>query len=385
MVRRNLKVMKLLSLIALPIFFLITSCAEVQLSTIPPPSPDAKLRVFVQPTSSTEPRHGWRTPHKKFEKKIYKEVQQILAKKGMYEVVPRKDVQSVLGRRTLRIWSWEKNDWALTRKVGKWLYAEYAMILVRGWHPKPYWRAVLINIETGKQFAVFSHVRVGTRGAYSPVIKESYREIFRDAKKDLISTAIRIGNRKKVSHLEHRAPLLKKVPASIQQIEKPPVAPKKPRTLASLGREVDIAKTLEAKSAEKGRIRLAVYDLESAKHLKIVALILSEALREELLRLGNIVLVNRENMNQVVQEVTLGQTGLIDEKQAVQAGKALAAKQIIVGRLASIGKSSLLQAKRIDTETHSTMAISSIKCKQGKEEVLLDQMEELADKLVQAP
>jgi len=56
-----------------------------------------------------------------------------------------------------------------------------------------------------------------------------------------------------------------------------------------------------------------------------------------------------------------------------------------VGRLASIGKSSLLQAKRIDTETHGTMAISSLKCKQGKEEVLLDRMEELASKLILAP
>jgi hypothetical protein len=29
-----------------------------------------------------------------------------------------------------------------------------------------------------------------------------------------------------------------------------------------------------------------------------------------------------ENINQVVQEVKLGQTGLIDEKQAIQAGRA---------------------------------------------------------------
>jgi len=399
MVKRNLKVMKLLLLIALPIFFLITSCAEVRLNTIPPPSPDAKLRVFVQPTSATEPRHGWRTPHKKFEKKMYKEIQHILAKKGMYEVVPRKEVRAVLGWRTFRVWSWEKNDWALARKVGKSLYAEYAMIVVRGWHPKPYWRAVLINIETGKRFAVFSNVPKGLRSAFSPVIKESYRAIFRDAKKDLMATAIRIGKRKQVSQLKHQTPLTMEVSASIQRVEKPnvppttgqppvsstPAPPKEPPALSSLGREVDIAKPLETKAAAKGRIRLAVYDLDSAKHLKIVALILSEALREELFRLGNFILVNRENMNQVVQEVKLGQTGLIDEKQAIQAGKALAANQIIIGRLASIGKSSLLQAKRIDTETHSTMAISSLKCKQGKEEVLLDRMKELAGKLVQAP
>lgn len=403
MEKNNIKVMRLLMLIALPIFFLTTNCAEVQLNTIPSPSADAKLRIFIQPTSGTGPRRGWRTSHKKFEKKMYKSVRQILAKKGMYEVVPRKDVQSVLGRRTLTIWYWERNDWALARKVGKSLYAEYAMIVVRGWHPKPYWRAVLINIETGKRFAVYSNVPKGVRAAFSPVIKASYREIFRDAKKDLLATAIRIGKRKQVSKIEHRTPPPSEVSASIQRVEKPPVPletkarppvspaptapglPKEPPTLSSLGREVDIAKAFEAETAAKGRTQLAVYDLDSAKHLKIVALILSEALREELLRLGNFILVNRENMNQVLQEIKLGQTGLIDEKQAIQAGKVLAVSQIIVGRLASIGKSSLLQAKRIDTETHSTVAIYSLKCKKGKEEVLLDRMKELAGKLVQAP
>ena len=400
MKKRNIKAIQFLMLIALPSFFLITNCAEVQLSTIPPPSPDAKLRVFVQPTSGTGPHGGWRTSHKKFEKKMYKTVRQILAKKGMYEVVPRKEVQSVLGRRISTAWYWERNDWALAKEVGKALYAEYAMIVERGWQPSPYWRAVLINIETGKRFAVFSDVPKGVRRAFSPVIKASYREIFRDAKKDLMATAIRIGKREQVSQSKHQTPSPREVSAQIQRVEKPlvspttkaqppvspaPAPPKEPPALSSLGREVDIAKALEAETAAKGRIRLAVYDLDSAKHLKIVALILSEALREELFRLGNIVLVNRENMNQVVQELKLGQTGLIDEKQAVRAGKALAVSQIIVGRLASIGNSSLLQAKRIDTETHGTMAISSLKCKQGEEEVLLDRMEELAGKLLQAP
>ena len=163
-----------------------------------------------------------------------------------------------------------------------------------------------------------------------------------------------------------------------------PAPPKKTPTLASLGRDVYITKALESETV-KGRTQLAVYDLDSAKHLKIVALILSEALREELFRLGDFILVNRENMNQVLQEIKLCQTGLIDENQAIKAGKVLAVSQIIVGRLASIGKSSLLQAKRIDTESHSTMAISSLKCKKGKEEVLLDRMKEIAVKLVQSP
>lgn len=293
-------------------------------------------------------------------------------------------------------WYWERNDWALARRVGKSLYAEYAMIVERGWEPTPYWRVVLINIETGKRFAVFSFVTKGDRAAFIPVIKASYREIFRDAKKDLMATAIRIGKRMQVLQSNYQTLSPKEVSATLHRVEKPHVPPATkarppispaplPPTLSSPGRELDIAKALETKNTAKGRIRLAVYDLDSAKHLNIVALILSEALREELFRLGNFILVNRENMNQVIQEVTLGQTGLIDEKQAVQAGKALAANHIIVGRLASIGKSSLLQAKRIDTETHGTLAISSIKCKQGEEEVLLDRMQELACKLVQAP
>ncbi|MCP4368745.1 MAG: hypothetical protein GY797_11635 [Deltaproteobacteria bacterium] len=403
MEKRNMKVVRLLILIALLTFLLSTNCAEVQLKTIPPPAANAKLRIFIQPTSDSVPRRGWGTPYKQYENKMYKAIKEQLAKKGMYEVVPREDVRSVLGREISTAWYWKRNDWALARRVGKSLYAEYAMIFERGCHPFLYWRAILINIETGKRFGVFSRVTKGHRKAFRSVVKASYREILRDAKEDLLATAIRIGKREQVPLSKQQSSSSKEVSAPIQRGKKPhisptakakplvspspiaPAPPKKTPTLASLGREVDITKALEAETVTKGRTQLAVYDLDSANHLKIVALILSESLREELFRLGNFILVNRENMNQVLQEVKLGQTGLIDEKQAIQAGKVLAVSQIIVGRLASIGKSSLLQAKRIDTETHNTVAISSLKCKKGKEEVFLDRMKELAGKLVQTP
>ena len=197
MVKSNLMIMKIAIFMALPAFFLITSCAEVQLNTIPPPKADAKLRVFIQPATGIGPRHGWGTPHKKYEKKMYAGLQEMLANTGMYEVVPKKDVRSVLGRKITNVWHWERNDWALAKNVGRAVYAEYAMIVARAWEPSPHWRAVLINIETGKKFAVFSHVpKLGRgRNPFIPVIKASYREIFRDAKKDLLATAIRIGKR----------------------------------------------------------------------------------------------------------------------------------------------------------------------------------------------
>jgi len=400
--RRNFGAMKSFMILALPLLFLVTSCAEVQLKAIPAPSPGAKLRVFVQPTSGPGPRQGWGIPHEEFEKYMYRSAQRVLAKKDIYEVVPREEVRSVLGRQISTAWRWERDDWALTKKVGKALYAEYAMIFERGWRPRPYWRVVLINVDTGKQFAVFSEVEKHQR-AFGRVIRASYRELFRDAKRDLIGTAIRKGRVGQASQLGHRPPPPREVPPPVTPVKKTPalpapkapssvspapaveVAPEKAKVPASLGRKVDIAKTLEVETEAKGRTRIAVYDLDAAKNLKIVALILSDALREELSRSRKFTLVNRENMSKMVQELTLGQTGLIDEQQAVKAGKALAASQIIVGRLASIGKSSLLQAKRIDTETHGTLALGSLKCKQGEEEVLLDGMEELARRLVQAP
>jgi len=385
MLKRNLRFIKFAILIPLPIFFMITNCAKVQLNTISPPPSDAKLRIFIQPTSDSQPFKGWGTPYKKYKEKMYNEISQQLEKKGMYEVVPIEDVYSVLGREISTAWYWKINDWALARQVGKSLYAQYAMIFERGCHPFLYWRVILINIETGKRFAVFSQVTKGHRKAYRSAVKASYREIFMDAKKDLMTTAIRIGKNDKVSKVTHMTSPPGEKPASLQQVKKLPVLQKKHQTLASLGRKVNISKALETETAAKDRTQLAVYDIDASKNLKIVALILSEALREELYRLGKFTLVNRENINQVLQEVKLGQTGLIDEKHAIQAGKVLAVNQIILGRLASIGKSSLLQAKRINTETHSTVAISSLKCKRGKEEVLLDRIGELAVQLAKTP
>jgi len=55
------------------------------------------------------------------------------------------------------------------------------------------------------------------------------------------------------------------------------------------------------------RIGSGILDFGS---LKVVGLILSEALREELIRLGHFALVNRENLVQVLKEIELQMTGL---------------------------------------------------------------------------
>ena len=82
-----------------------------------------------------------------------------------------------------------------------------------------------------------------------------------------------------------------------------------------------------------------------------------------------------------MNEIGLQQTGLVDESQAVRAGKGLAASQIMLGQFGVLGKTSILQAKRIDVATQGNLALESIKCTQGKEEELLAGLSEFARKL----
>jgi hypothetical protein len=144
--------------------------------------------------------------------------------------------------------------------------------------------------------------------------------------------------------------------------------------------EVSLAEDKAGKQ-DNNKVRLVVYDLESAELLRPIAMILSEALREELIKLGRFQLVNRENLAKVLQELELRNSGLIDEKQAVQLGKGVSAREVVTGRLGSLGKSYVLQAKRINAESFRTIAIESLKSSQGEEEHLLEGIPALATRL----
>jgi hypothetical protein len=149
----------------------------------------------------------------------------------------------------------------------------------------------------------------------------------------------------------------------------------------ALESHIDLEKAIQAEAGVEGRKKLAVYDLDTADQYRIVALILSEALREELLKLGLFQLVNRENIVRVLEEMALQQTGLVDEKEAVKAGKGLAVQQIVLGRYGTLGKISILQAKRLEVETQRDLAIGSLKCEAGREDELLQHIADLAKEI----
>jgi hypothetical protein len=403
----------------------LSACAEipVRLNTIPSAPPTNKLRVYVQPHTSVYEGRGKWGPQEKFEANQIRLIKNYLAETGIYELVDKKDEQAVLGDQRPWISRMERNDWALAREIGSALHADYVMVLERGTNGilnTQYFLNMLINVETGKKFGVqysFTRIRGNNSALMKNIMLASYRDIFRDAKEDLLATAIRksgrVAARKEtvaagpapVKEPEptvstssqaagKRKPAVPQTPPDVQE-PKPaadsaqktvglPEPAKEPEQAVNAAAKRDWVKNFDAENvlteetAVSGRKRLVVYDLAAQEQYKPAALILTEALREELFRLKQYTLVNRENLQQVLQEMALQQTGLIDEKQAVETGKGLAANQVVTGSLGLFGKTYVLQAKRIDVRTFETLGLTSARFREGQEEDVLSKMPDLA-------
>ncbi len=174
--------------------------------------------------------------------------------------------------------------------------------------------------------------------------------------------------------------------------EKNTTTPKIPESIAFVkdamksGTEKEpTGKSLARKELPADKVRLIVYDFSAAKHMEVVSLILADVLREELFKMGSFILVNRENMLQVIEEIKLQHSGLVDEKGAVEIGGWLSANEIVTGKLATLGQVYVLSSKRTDISTLRSLGMGSIKCPVGKEEELLTGIPEMARRLVGLP
>ena len=193
-----------LLLLILLITIVSAACAEIHVTTIPQPVASPKLRVYVQPfttfaATNKRGQGGWDTPHEEFARNQVRQIKRYLSQTGIYEIVTREEVHSALGDQKLTRYLMEQNDWALARKIGAALHADYVMVLERGTNTllnEKYFFNALINVETGKKFGVqYSFERRGIRGQMKEIILASYRDIFSSARDDLFATAIRKGQR----------------------------------------------------------------------------------------------------------------------------------------------------------------------------------------------
>lgn len=350
------------------ILFCLNACTAMHFQPINPPPPQSKLRIAVLPLKGNPGRFGWSMTQKEFLNWLAKTVNDRLRDTGIYEVVSPDDVNDAVGDQALTAddYWWLKNDATAIKQLGKALYADYVM-LVKAEAGSSFFYSYdinFVNIETGKRY--FLSDGVSNQGSYAAtqhLVTETlfprlYNKLFSEIKGDLLATAFRKG---------------RLIPAEgINKIS-----------------STDSSATPSPRSSSKsfpampatGKTRLVVHDLITNKKLQVISLILSDALREELFRLGIFSLVNRENMNQAMQEFNLQQSGLIDEKQALEIGKWLAAHEIITGRFEQLGNLYILQIKRMDLKTMTTVGLGSLQCRSGQEESLLVELPGLARKI----
>jgi hypothetical protein len=397
-----------LVLFILVLFSATSILAAVKISPIPPPPPTAKLRIYVVAVTSGVPKRGfWQVPQEEYAERMAKYTEIMLKNQGIYEVVTAADVQTVLGGQNIAGWEWIHKDWALAKEAGKALHADYVLCMERSWKINFQQDMTLFNLNTGRQFNVSNYLppRWEKENANIEMIRINYRTIFRDAKEDFFHTALTKG---KLSQGEMKPVTATKEAGDVKpEIVAKGETPQKAENTASLKttepaksltpppesdlqkkeKQLAFEKEMEAallgKNKKQKGAQLVVYDFDATEQLRIVGLILAEALREELHKLGGFVLVNRENMAQVMDERKLQQSGLVNEKQAIKLGEWMAASEAVTGTIAVIGASSVLQAKRIDIKTMGTISLGSLKCKTGAEDELLNNMPELARMLTQ--
>lgn len=377
------------------LFFMVLLCGcaqtKMQLGAIPSPTATNKLRVVVYPVS--EMTH-FNIPYHEYVKNQYRNCARFLDKSGIYDVVPFNDFQAVVGDERQVGWKIRNGDWGLAMQIAKALYADYIFIMERGFHSRNafFLKFTLVNAENGKRFAYHGVGAAGQTDEVMHVLRAGYRNIFNEAKNDMLANAIRKGKASQQQDSNESASLVRE--ATSRDTVKETAAMPKQKTPSSSSQDKEaqvigkaaiekdlLEKALSQNITETGKSNIVVYDFHSSKNLNVVALILTEALREEIFRLGSFNLVDRENLTQVMDELKLQQSGFVDENNAVEIGKWLAANETVTGRLEVLGNTYALFAKRTDIKSLSTIGIGSLKCLKGEEEELLNGMPALAKKL----
>jgi hypothetical protein len=402
----------------LVLFFLFCSytSAAVKISSIPQPPLTPKLRIFVV-TITTESNFGrrpmrWIIPNEKLQDWFSREINKMLQDQDIYEV--NEDIRNVIGNQTISGQEWTANNMELLKNVGKVLYSDYALLFERSFRGNLQFDMNLINLSTGKIFSISNYIPTSTLLPLNDydrlriaveTIKINYSQLFSEAKNDLLQMAmnkellvtknirpLESAPAKTTAALENPADSSQDIvtieddydlvnPGSNAQTpDKGLSAPQ--RKQAAFEKKLDMAISGKDKKIEAPC--LVVYDFNTAERVRIIGLILTEALREAIHDSGKFVLVSRENILKLLNENKLQPSDLADETQAIKMGKRLSANEALMGTLTTQGGTSVLQVKRIEINSQKAISTWALKCPAGRESDLLNKIPNLARRLVQS-
>lgn len=97
-------------------------------------------------------------------------------------------------------------------------------------------------------------------------------------------------------------------------------------------------------------------ELEKIKAGETISSLLTTKISESVL----FILVEREEINKAFKEISLGQTGLVDEKSAPKAGELLGAEILLDGSVSTVGDQVLVQVRLVSTESGAILSVQDI-------------------------
>ena len=108
--------------------------------------------------------------------------------------------------------------------------------------------------------------------------------------------------------------------------------------------------TFWASSAMSGE-KVAVLDFKSIMASEELGVAVAEILRTELVGIGDYTVIERGMLEQLLSEQQLQLTGAVDSETAVEIGKLVGAKLVVIGSIVKTGSVYTINSRFIDVET----------------------------------
>jgi TolB-like protein len=100
----------------------------------------------------------------------------------------------------------------------------------------------------------------------------------------------------------------------------------------------------------RDKMPIAVLDLQPKGVSKVLAGAVTDIIRSEMVKTGLFTVLERGQMKEILKEQEFQMTGCTDSACAVQVGKILSAKQILLGEMNKVGTNYLITVRIVDVE-----------------------------------
>ncbi len=98
------------------------------------------------------------------------------------------------------------------------------------------------------------------------------------------------------------------------------------------------------------KMRIAILDLKPEGVSVQISKVVSNMLRSDLINLGNFTVVERSQMDKILKEQGFQQTGCTDQECAVELGRLMSTKKILIGEISPLGNEIIISVRIVDVE-----------------------------------